>query len=92
MWNLFLPLDPRNLTRGALHFGGGPDPVAPPAPAPTPAAPAPDTAGAKAKVSGQQRRRVGGMDAVSGNVLGSLSDAGRTRALGGNATAYSGEQ
>ncbi len=83
---------PREIFGGNLYFGGGPDPVAPPPPPPVPAAPAPDTAAGKEKASQMAKRRVGGTDALSGNVLGSLREKGRAATLGGSAPVYTGEQ
>lgn len=93
MWNICLLNDPRGLS-GALHFGGGGGASAPPTVA-QPAAPAADTEGAKKKVADDNRRRVGGMDALQGNVLGSLRDQTKARTLGASATSqtpYTGEQ
>ena len=92
MWNICLLNDPRGLA-GALHFGGG-GASAPPTVA-HPAAPAADTEGAKKKVADDNRRRVGGMDALQGNVLGALRDQTKARTLGASATSrtpYTGEQ
>ena len=91
MWNICLLNDPRGLS-GALHFGGGAS--APPTVA-QPSAPAADTEAAKQKVGDANRRRVGGMDALQGNVLGSLRDQSKARTLGASATSqtpYTGEQ
>jgi hypothetical protein len=78
---------------GSLFFGGGPDPVAPPAPSPTPAAPAPDTEDAKRKSTLAARRKIGGVDALKGNVLGSMASqsSGKTQTLGGSGGGYTGE-
>lgn len=78
---------------GSLFFGGGPDPVAPPAPEPTPAAPAPDTEAAKSKNAMANKRRLGGVDALKGNVLGSMSaqTMGKSPTLGGSGGGYTGE-
>lgn len=76
-----------------LYFGGGGGGGGmPPSP---PAAPMADTEGAKKKVADDNRRRVGGMDALQGNVLGSLRDQTKARTLGASATSrrpYTGEQ
>ena len=85
---------PRHIYGGNLYFGGGPDPVAPPAPNPAPAAPEPDTEAAKNKNALANKRRLGGMDALKGNVLGSMSNQakpGKTATLGGAAMPYTGE-
>jgi hypothetical protein len=78
---------------GSLFFGGGPDPVAPPAPSPTPATPAPDTEEAKRKNTLAAKRRLGGVDALKGNVLGSMASqsVGKSPTLGGTGGGYTGE-
>jgi len=77
---------------GSLFFGVGPDPVAPPAPSPAPAAPAPDTEAAKNKNALANKRRLGGVDALKGNVLGSMSaQSGKSPTLGGSGGGYTGE-
>lgn len=83
-----IPFLSRNFL-GVCYFGGGGGGSGPAQPM-TPAAPAVDSAGAKAKVSANARRRVGGMDALSGNVLGDLRQQGKTPTLGGTGT-YTGE-
>ena len=53
------------------------------------------TLGSQKKVADDNRRRVGGMDALQGNVLGSLRDQTKARTLGASATSrrpYTGEQ
>lgn len=74
-----------------LFFGGGA--AAPPAP-PVPIAPTradPQAASDRSNMSA--KRRIGGADAFSGNVLGSLAKTktGMTSTLGGSASAYTGE-
>ena len=81
---------PRHIFGGNLYFGGGPGPVAPPAPTPTPAAPAADTEAAKAKTSMQAKRRIGGTDALQGNVLGAMAQQGKAKTLGASGS-YTGE-
>jgi hypothetical protein len=79
---------------GSLFFGGGPDPVAPPAPEPTPATPAPETEEAKRKSTLAAKRRLGGVDALKGNVLGSMATQqtmGKSPTLGGSGGGYTGE-
>lgn len=73
-----------------LHFGGGAS--APPSPPPAPAPVDATTSEAKKKVNAADKRRIGGMDAASGSVLGSLKQSqGMTSTLGGSAKAYTGE-
>lgn len=77
-----------------LYFGGGGGGGGMPA-SQVQAAPMADTEGAKKKVADDNRRRVGGMDALQGNVLGSLRDQTKARTLGASATSrrpYTGEQ
>jgi hypothetical protein len=78
---------------GSLFFGGGPDPVAPPAPEPAPATPAPDTEAASKKNTLAAKRRLGGVDALKGNVLGSMASQsmGKSPTLGGSGGGYTGE-
>ncbi len=78
-------------SEGALHFGGGAS--APPSP-PPPAAPVEaDPATAKTKSNMDAKRRIGGTDAVGGNILASLKGQSSNLAptLGGAAKAYTGE-
>ena len=81
---------PRHIYGGNLYFGGGPGPVAPPAPATTPAAPAADTEAAKAKTSMQAKRRIGGVDTLQGGVLGAMAQQGKAKTLGASGS-YTGE-
>jgi len=76
---------------GSLYFGGGAS--APPSPPPAPAPVDATTAEAKKKVNAADKRRIGGMDAASGSVLGLLkqSQGMTTSTLGGSAKAYTGE-
>jgi hypothetical protein len=79
-----------------LYFGGGggapPAPVAPPEPARVAAPVRADSQGAKRSVKAASKRRIGGMDAMQGDVLGSMSrNRGFTSTLGGSAQAYTGE-
>ena len=80
-----------------LYFGGGgggapPAPVAPPEPAPVAAPMRADSQGAKRSVKAASKRRIGGMDAMQGDVLGSMSrNRGFASTLGGSAQAYTGE-
>jgi len=73
-----------------LYFGGGAS--APPAPPPTPAPVDASTQDAQKKVNLAEKRRIGGMDAMRGDVLGSMSrNRGLASTLGGTANAYTGE-
>lgn len=73
-----------------LYFGGGATapPSAPPLAAPMDAS----SADAQSKVNLADKRRIGGMDAMKGDVLGSMSrNRGLASTLGGTANAYTGE-
>lgn len=75
---------------GSLYFGGGAS--APPSPPPAPAPPVADPEGAKQKSGRDAKRRIGGTDALQGNILGSLkSNSNLAGTLGGTAKAYTGE-
>lgn len=75
---------------GSLYFGGGAS--APPSPPPAPAPPQVDTEAAKQKSNRDAKRRIGGTDALQGNILGSLkSNSNLAGTLGGTAKAYTGE-
>jgi hypothetical protein len=51
-----------------------------------------DSQGAKKNVKAASKRRIGGMDAMQGDVLGSMSrNRGFASTLGGSAQAYTGE-
>lgn len=76
---------------GSLYFGGG-GASAPPSPPPAPAPPVADAEGAKQKSGRDAKRRIGGTDALQGNILGSLkSNSNLANTLGGTAKAYTGE-
>ena len=81
---------------GSLFFGGGggapPAPVEPPEPAPVAAPVRADSGNARKSVKAQQQRRIGGADAMQGDVLGSMNrNRGFASTLGGTANAYTGE-
>lgn len=80
---------------GSLFFGGGgsaPTPVAPPEPAPVAAPIRADSGSARKSVKAASKRRIGGMDAMQGDVLGSMNrNRGFASTLGETAKAYTGE-
>lgn len=73
-----------------LFFGGGAS--APPSPPPPQAPVLADSEAAKQKSGRDAKRRIGGTDALQGNILGSLkSNSNLAGTLGGTAKAYTGE-